>query len=99
MSEETTHQPQGRGMQLAELLGLPVAIDLDTANRALLIGRTKGFQLAKTGDYPVPVMRVGRTYRVSRAALLRSLGVEPEISEAAAARTATASSEPTNQTP
>lgn len=93
MSEETTPQPRSRGMQLAELLALPVAIDLDTANRALLLGRTKGFQLAKAGDYPVPVMRVGKTYRVSRAELLRILGIEPGNSETAAGATAAVSSE------
>ncbi|MFD6474418.1 integrase [Streptomyces anulatus] len=86
-------------MQLPELLALPVAVDLNTANRALLLGRTKGFQLAKNGDYPVPLMRVGKTYRVSRAELLRALAIDPKTSEAAAAVTATASSEPTNQTP
>lgn len=66
-----------RGMQLAELLALPVAFDLDTSNRALRLGRTKGFDLAKRGEYPVRVMRVGCTYRVSRADLLRALGIDP----------------------
>ncbi len=80
-------------MQLAELLALPVVFDLETANRALLLGRTKGFQLAKSGEYPVPVMRVGKAYRVSRAELLRALSINPEISDAAAGATAAASSE------
>lgn len=86
-------------MQLPELLALPVAVDLSTANRALLLGRTKGFQLAKTGDYPVPLIRVGKTYRVSRAELLRALAIDPTNSEAAAEATAAASTEPTTQTP
>ncbi|MGW0938842.1 hypothetical protein [Streptomyces sp. NPDC002666] len=95
----TTSTPAGptrnalRGMQLAELLNLPVAVDLETANRALLLGRTKGFQLAKVGEYPVPVMRVGKTYRVSRAALLRALDIDPTNSNAVGAVTPTASSE------
>ncbi|MEV6546393.1 hypothetical protein [Streptomyces sp. NPDC051665] len=66
-----------RGMQLAELLALPVAFDLDTSNRALQLGRTKGFGLAKRGEYPIRLMRVGRTYRVTRADLLRALGIDP----------------------
>lgn len=77
MSTQTTEAPAARGMQLAELLALPVAFDLDTSNRALLLGRTKGFDLAKRGEYPVRVMRVGRTYRVTRADLLRALGIDP----------------------
>lgn len=85
-------------MQLPELLALPVAVDLNTANRALLLGRTKGFQLAKAGDYPVPLMRVGKTYRVSRAELLRALAIDPAHNGAAAAVTATAPGEPATQT-
>ncbi|UTO68048.1 hypothetical protein LIV37_23630 [Streptomyces rapamycinicus NRRL 5491] len=64
-------------MQMEELLALPVAFGLDTSNRALQLGRTKGFDLAKRGEYPVRVLRVGRTYRVTRADLLRTLGVDP----------------------
>lgn len=74
-----------RGMTLKELLALPVAFDLDTSNRALDIGRTKGFQLAKTGAYPCRIMRIGRTYRVSRADLLRALNIDPNGDGAGAA--------------
>ncbi|MGW2539456.1 integrase [Kitasatospora sp. NPDC001574] len=72
-------------MQLSELLSLPVAVNLDTANRALNLGRTKGFTLAKQGAYPVPLLRIGKEYRVRRADLLRVLGVEPNCDEAGAA--------------
>ena len=44
-----------RGMTRQELLALPVAVDLDTANRALTIGRSTGYALAKRGQYPVTV--------------------------------------------
>lgn len=71
-----------RGMQLDELLRLPVMVDLETSNRAFLLGRTKGFSLAKQGNYPCQVTRVGRTYRVSRAALLRALDIDPTESGA-----------------
>jgi len=77
MTAQTTERPAERGMQLSELLALPVAFDLETSNRALLLGRTKGFDLAKRGEYPVRIMRVGRTYRVTRADLLRALGIDP----------------------
>ena len=63
------------GMTRAELLALPVAIDLVTAGRALGIGRTRAFELARRGAFPVPVLRVGMTYRVPTAALLELLGV------------------------
>lgn len=93
MTAESTEQPRERGMQIAELLALPVAVDLETANRALLLGRTKGFQLARKGEYPVPLMRVGKTYRVARAELLRALSITPGNSEAAGAVTPAASIE------
>lgn len=88
---------QARGMQLAELLALPVVIDLETANRALLLGRTKGFHLAKVGQYPVPLMRVGRSYRVSRAVLLSALSIS-ENTEAVGGPAPTASSEHVTRT-
>jgi hypothetical protein len=65
-----------RGMTRAELLALPAAIDLETANRALSLGRTKGYQLAKCGLYPCEVLRVGGSYRVVTASLLSLLGIE-----------------------
>jgi hypothetical protein len=69
-------------MQIDELLQLPVMVDLETSNRAFLLGRTKGFILAKRGEYPCQVTRVGRTYRVSRASLLRALDIDPNESGA-----------------
>jgi hypothetical protein len=61
------------GMSRAELLELPVVIDLVTAGRALGIGRTRAFELAQRGDFPVPVLRVGATWRVPTAPLLALL--------------------------
>ncbi|MEV6681349.1 integrase [Streptomyces erythrochromogenes] len=58
-----------------ELMTLPVAVPLETANRALHLGRTTGYHLARTGRYPVRVLRHGRAYKVSRYDLHRHLGV------------------------
>ena len=65
-----------RGLTSDELLALPAAIDLDTANRALMIGRSTGYGLAKQGKYPVRVLRLGNAYRVVTADLLKLLGLE-----------------------
>jgi hypothetical protein len=59
-----------------ELLTLPAVIDLDTANRALMIGRSTGYGLAKREQYPVKVLRLGNAYRVVTADLLSLLGLE-----------------------
>ena len=50
-------------------------IDLDTSNRALMIGRSTGYGLAKQGEYPVKVLRLGNAYRVVTADLLKLLGL------------------------
>jgi hypothetical protein len=65
------------GMTLAEVMALPVSMDIVTAGRAHGLGRTKSHALARNGEFPCAVQRVGHTYRVTRADLLRSLGIEP----------------------
>ncbi|MGP3923892.1 hypothetical protein [Streptomyces sp. 8N616] len=71
-----------RGMTHAELMDLPVSFPLDVANRALNLGRTTGFALAKQGTYPIRVLRLGRQYRCTRYDLLRYLGLEVDSAEA-----------------
>ncbi|MFF3750503.1 hypothetical protein ACFYYH_08600 [Streptomyces sp. NPDC002018] len=71
-----TSSCETRGLTSEELLALPVVIDLDTANRALMIGRSTGYGLAKQGVYPVKVLRLGNAYRVVTAELLKLLGLE-----------------------
>jgi predicted site-specific integrase-resolvase len=72
------------GMTRAELLALPVVVDLVTAAKALGIGRTRAFELARRGEFPVPVLRVGMTYRVPTTPLRRLLGIEGEDGSASA---------------
>ncbi|ANW19650.1 hypothetical protein [Streptomyces clavuligerus] len=74
-----TTQSPARGMSREDLLALPVAVDLDTANRALTIGRSTGYALAKQEEYPVKVLRLGNAYRVITADLHRLLGIAPEL--------------------
>ncbi|MBF6053695.1 hypothetical protein AF335_11180 [Streptomyces eurocidicus] len=62
-------------MTHAELTALPVSFPLETANRALGIGRTQGYFMAKTGTYPVRVRQLGRAYRVTRYDLWSYLGL------------------------
>jgi hypothetical protein len=70
---ETAAQP--KGMTREELLALPAVVDLDTGNRALGLGRSKGYELAKRGQYPCKVLRLGNAYRVVTADLLYLLGL------------------------
>ena len=72
-----------RGMTRAELLALPVTVDIGTAARALGLGRSTGYELARRREFPCRVLRVGSSYRVPTADLLRVLGVTPEDRDAA----------------
>lgn len=59
----------------AELAALPATIDLLTAGAALGIGRSTAYVLARRGDFPVPVIKVGVQFRVPTASLRAVLGV------------------------
>lgn len=72
-----------------ELDRLPPVIDLATAGRALGIGRTKAYELARTGEFPCRVLRFGNSYRVPTAFLHALLGLaadEEETPEDASSR-------------
>jgi hypothetical protein len=58
---------------ISELRNGPPTVSLLTAAAAIGIGRTKAYELARQGQFPVAVTRVGATYRVPVASLLRFL--------------------------
>jgi hypothetical protein len=64
---------------LAALKEGPPTVPLwPTACRACGLGRTRGFELAKRGEFPVRVLRLGRRYSVPTAELIRHLGGDRE---------------------
>ncbi len=65
------------GMTRAELLALPAVVDVTTAARALGLGRSTAYDLARRGEFPCRVLHIGSSYRVPTAELLRVLGIEP----------------------
>jgi hypothetical protein len=62
-------------MTPAEVRALPVTVDVPTAGRALGLGRDGAYRAAADGTLPVPVLRLGRRLRVTRASLLAALGI------------------------
>src|SRR5829696_5180765 len=58
-----------------EVRALGVSTDLVTAGAVLGIGRTTAHALARDGRFPVPVLRVGRRYRVPVAPILHLLAL------------------------
>jgi hypothetical protein len=71
-------------VSIAEVGELPAVVHLVTAGQALALGRTKAYQLARTVQFPWPVIRVGKTCLVPVAGLLAVLGLAvPSLAEAA----------------
>jgi hypothetical protein len=54
-------------------LQYPPVLDLPAAARLLGIGRTLAYQLVRTGQWPTPVIRVGRLIKVPTQPLLELL--------------------------
>lgn len=64
-----------QSMNRDELLALPATTTIETAARALGLGRTRAYELAKLGRFPCKVIRIGVSYRVITADLHRLLNV------------------------
>ncbi|MEU8306186.1 helix-turn-helix domain-containing protein [Actinomadura sp. NPDC048955] len=62
-------------MHHKDLDTLPTVVSIMTAARALGLSRTYAYELAKRGDFPCRIIRVGTTYRVPTAELRKLLGV------------------------
>ena len=61
---------------IESIRGLGMTTDVETAASILGFGRTKAYELAKSGDFPVRLLRIGRRYVVPVPAILRLLGAE-----------------------
>lgn len=65
-------------MRSAGSHGITPSLIIETAGRAFKIGRTKARQLARTGAFPVKILRLGAQYRVPTAAIVRALGLDDQ---------------------
>jgi len=59
-----------------ELTKAGPTVPLPLANKALGISRAHGYSLAKQGEYPVRLLRLGCMYRVVTSDLMALLGIE-----------------------
>ena len=55
---------------------LGMTTDVATAAAILGFGRTKAYELAKNGQFPVQTLRIGRRYLVPVSAILRLLDAD-----------------------
>ena len=58
-----------------QMRNLPPVVDVLTAAAILGIGRTAAYELIRTGQWPTPILRLGKLIRVPSAPLLDLLGV------------------------
>lgn len=58
-------------MDRPELDQLPALVDVPTAAAVLGIGRSLAYELVKTGQWPTPVLRIGRLIKIPTAPLRR----------------------------
>lgn len=65
-----------KGLTPEEILALDAAVDIPTAGKCFGMGRSKAYELARNGKFPVPVLPLGATFCVSRSAILAALGIE-----------------------
>lgn len=68
-------------LTVAEVMALPAVVDIVVAGRAFGLGRTTAYALARRGQFPCRVVRVGSAYRVPTAELRRELGLEAAPSQ------------------
>lgn len=65
-----------KGLTPEEILALPAAVGITKAGECFGFGRSKSYELARAGKFPVEVLPFGKSFRVTRASILARLGIE-----------------------
>lgn len=60
-----------------EIHALGVRTDLETAASVWGIGRTRAYELARAGEFPSPLVRIGTRYVALVTPMLHALAAEP----------------------
>lgn len=68
-----TAQPAGGRWTEHAVRSLGMTTDVETAGAILGIGRTKAYELAQAGEFPVKILRIGRRYLAPVPAILQLL--------------------------
>jgi hypothetical protein len=66
----------------AEILSWPATVGAVQAGSCWDLGEDAVYDLIRTGGFPVPVLKLGRGYRVTRSSIMAALGI-PETAIAA----------------
>ena len=71
-----TGRPSNKVWTIDAVRGLRATIDIETAGAILGIGRSKSYELAKSGEFPVRVLRIGKRYLVPTPSIRALLGID-----------------------
>lgn len=63
-------------MTVERVQQVPPVVDVPTAAAILGIGRTAAYELIRVGQWPTPVLRLGKLIRIPSAPLLELIQVE-----------------------
>jgi excisionase family DNA binding protein len=64
-------------MNREQLVALPAVVDVPTAASVLGLSRTTVYELIRIGDWPTPVLRLGKLIRLPTEPILELLGIQP----------------------
>jgi hypothetical protein len=78
----TTAQDPAVVWTIDAVRALPATVDIETAGAVLGIGRSKSYELARAGEFPVRVLRIGRRYLVPTNLILKLIGVDNDAVDA-----------------
>ena len=62
-------------MNRDQLAALPPVLDVPAAARVLGIGRSLAYELVRRGEWPTPVLHIGKLIKIPTEPLVRLLGV------------------------
>ena len=65
-------------MSQGDIASLPQVLDLPTAAQLLGVGRSCAYELVRRGEWPTPVLRLGKLIRIPKAPLLALIGIEQD---------------------
>lgn len=72
-----TEHKSGRAGTTRDLLALPPTVPLwPTAGRILGVSRSTAYEMARTGEWPTRLLRLGRLIKVPTSELLAYVGVD-----------------------
>jgi hypothetical protein len=84
MSGQTATDMVQRVWTPAEVVALGVRTDVPTAGEILAgLCRDEAYRSVKRGDFPVPVLKIGRRLVVPVAPILELLGIKPGVNATA----------------